>query len=76
MKVDISVRLSECIDRTGFNFFLMYGRQLMAVANKEEIKMAVKSRSRERKEPEMTLKERRAIKREKMLQDSTPRRKK
>ncbi len=38
--------------------------------------MAVKSRSRERKEPEMTLKERRAIKREKMLQDSTPRRKK
>lgn len=37
--------------------------------------MATKSRSRELKTPEMTLKERRALKREKALQDSPIRRK-
>jgi hypothetical protein len=37
--------------------------------------MASKTRSSELKRPEMTLKERRAVKREKMLEDSIPRRK-
>jgi hypothetical protein len=60
--------------RTGFIFFIEYPRELQAVVEKEN-EMAGNSRSRELKKPEMTLKERRAIKREKMLENSVPKRK-
>lgn len=53
----------------------MYGLELMEVGTEKEMAMATKSRGQELKKPELTLKERRALKREKAMQDNVIQRK-
>ena len=59
---------------TSFYFFNRYNQNLTAVIEKEN-KMAGNSRTNKLKKPEMTLKERRAIKRKNLLEDSISKRK-
>jgi hypothetical protein len=59
---------------TSFYFFSRYNQNLTAVIEKEN-KMAGNSRTNKLKKPEMTLKERRAIKRKNLLEDSISKRK-
>ena len=53
----------------------MYGLELMEVGTEKEMSMATKARSQELKKPELTLKERRALKREKAMHDNIIQRK-